>query len=359
MMKASALRDSVTRELTSFAWDQWAQLGVLADTERQDRWSADPEALLLFTLEAGRDDPRLFEEVLDWLLTNERLVSVQRLRNLCADDEDRRLADAALAWVGRHEPRSRFVASRTRRRPRNPSPLFRASSRTVRDPDEAFLSFGFLKPATEPSGKSGSPPLEKPISFAFRMRQLVGVGSRSEVLRYLLTTSSPDVSAQEVAQAAAYAKRNINETLAALVASGPVTTFLTTNERRYRLNREPWGQLLGLSFETWPTYRDWPRLFLLVRQLVRWLSDERLKQLSPYLLASEARTFADELEPGFAFAGVAFPSPANAPGEAFWPVFVEGVERVLASVRTDPGQGLPRPSSLAPARRARAAGRES
>lgn len=344
-MQLSTLRESVTREVISFAWDQWAQLGVFATTERQDRWAADPEALLLLTLEVGRDDPRLFDEVLDWLLTNERLVSVQRLRNLCADDEDRLLADAALAWVGQHQPRARFVASQRQRRPRNPSPLFRTSSRPVRNPDEAFLSSGFLKQAAEPSGKSGPPPLVRPISFAFRMRHLFGVGSRSEVLRYLLTVSSPDVRAQDVARAAAYAKRNVNETLAALVASGVVTAFLAGNERRYHLNREPWGQLLGLSSETWPTYRDWPRLFLLVRRLVRWVSDDRLKELSPYLLASEARALADELEPSFAFAGVAFPSAAAAPGEAFWPVFVEGVERVLATVTTDQEQTFPQPST--------------
>ena len=334
-MLFSTFRDSVSRELTGFAWDQWAQLGVFASTERQDRWAADPEALLLFSLEAGRDDPRLFEEVLDWLLRNERLVSVQRLRNLCADDEDRRLANAALTWVGQHQPKTRFVASRTRRRPRDPGPLFRTLSQPVRNPDEPFLSFGFLKPTAEPTGKSGSPSLERPISFAFRMRQLFGVGSRSEVLRYLLTVSSPDVPAQDVAQAVAYAKRNVNETLAALVASGVVTTFLVGNERRYQLNRDPWGQLLGLSPEAWPTYRDWPRLFLLVRRLLRWLSDDRLKELSPYLLASEARALADELKPSFEFAGVAFPSAASAPGEAFWPFFVEGVERVLTTVTTD------------------------
>jgi Fe2+ or Zn2+ uptake regulation protein len=90
------------------------------------------------------------------------------------------------------------------------------------------------------------------------MRQLFGVGSRSEVLRYLLTGASADVPAQDVAQAVAYAKRNVSETLAALVASGLVTTFLAGNERRYHLNREPWGQLLGLTSENWPTYRDWP-----------------------------------------------------------------------------------------------------
>ena len=36
-------------------WDQWAQTGVLASTQRHDRWAADPEALMLLTFEVGRD----------------------------------------------------------------------------------------------------------------------------------------------------------------------------------------------------------------------------------------------------------------------------------------------------------------
>ena len=64
-MSISTLRDRVRSELTSFAWDQWAQMGVFAPSERRDQWAADPEALLLFSFEIGRDDPRLFDEVLD------------------------------------------------------------------------------------------------------------------------------------------------------------------------------------------------------------------------------------------------------------------------------------------------------
>jgi hypothetical protein len=34
---------------------------------QREEHAADPEALLLFTFEVGRNDPRLFDEVLDWL----------------------------------------------------------------------------------------------------------------------------------------------------------------------------------------------------------------------------------------------------------------------------------------------------
>jgi hypothetical protein len=72
-MSTSASRQDLQSHLASFLWGQWAQMGILATTERSDRWAADPEALLLLSFEVGREEPRLFEEVLDWLVRNERL----------------------------------------------------------------------------------------------------------------------------------------------------------------------------------------------------------------------------------------------------------------------------------------------
>ncbi len=330
-MPASTLRDDVTVRSTALAWDQWAQLGVSSTTSRRDRTAADPEALVLFTLEIGRSDPRLFDETLDWLLTNERLISVQRLRNLCRDDEDRDLVDGALLWVARHQPRSRFALPRGRKTGgTEPRRLFYGVARSVREPDEAFLAVGLLKPATDPSKKSRPPDPSLPISFAVRMRLLFGVGSRAEVIRHLLTTPVTDASALDIAEAAGYAKRNINETLASLVAARVVTAFEHGNERRYHVNRTLWEQLLRLEPNGWPTYRDWPRLLGAVRELYRWLRDPALDELSTYMLASRARSLMERIEPDLARAGVPSTGAATLPGEGYWESFVERVEATLA-----------------------------
>lgn len=333
-MSASTLKDSVSTRLKAFAWDQWAQLGVFAPTNRRDQTAADPEALLLFTFEAGRSDPRLFDETLDWLLANERLVSVQRLRNLCRDGDDRDLVEGALLWVARHLPRARLASSRGRdQRTTEPRPLFYDVALQVREPDEAFLAVGLLKPATEPSKKSRPPDPDTPINFAFRMRHLFGLGSRAEILRYLVTAPVTDASALGIADAAAYAKRNINETLSSLVASRIVTTYEQGNERRYYLDRAMWAQFLRFQQTSWPTYRDWPRLLGAARQLSRWLHDPALEDLSPYMLASNARTFMERLEPDLAPAGVlpASPGPALL-GEGYWETFADTVECSLAAL---------------------------
>src|SRR3954466_9213524 len=126
-MSISDLRQDVQSHLVAFLWSQWAQIGVLAATNRKDRWAADPEALLLLTFEVGREEPRLLDEVLDWLAVNERLVSIQRLRNLARDEEDRALVEAVVGWLGERRRRARLEARATAGASTGPGPFFRNS----------------------------------------------------------------------------------------------------------------------------------------------------------------------------------------------------------------------------------------
>jgi hypothetical protein len=103
-MQISELRHEARSRLLRFAWDEWAQMGVSASSSRRDDWAMDPEALLLFTFEIGRADARLFDEVTDWMVRNEDLISTRRLRNMCRDETDRALVDAFLASLARLRP---------------------------------------------------------------------------------------------------------------------------------------------------------------------------------------------------------------------------------------------------------------
>ncbi|MGE5335809.1 MAG: hypothetical protein ACM3JL_00080, partial [Nitrososphaerota archaeon] len=106
-------------------------MGVLAATDREDRWAADPEALLLLTFEVGREEPRLLDEVLDWLVANERLVSIQRLRNLARDEEDRALIEAVVGWLGERRRRARLAARPAAGGSADVEPFFRNSQLPV------------------------------------------------------------------------------------------------------------------------------------------------------------------------------------------------------------------------------------
>lgn len=298
-MSISTLKDDFQRGLVGFLWDEWGQLGVSANTSRRDTWAMDPEALLLLTFEVGRGEPRLFEEVLDWMLVNERLLSVQRLRNLVIDDEDRRLVDSVLGWMGERLRRQRLGA-RSPKTEGQPEPFFRGSLLEVPDPDPAFRAQGFLRPQTEPSGKSQPPDVQLPINFGFRLRLLLGVGVRAEVARALLTTDAPWMNAGALAESTAYTKRNVRDAAASLATAGFVRAWPVGNESRFEATG-PWAEFLGV--DRLPGSRDWPRLFRVYRVILRWLFNRTTQGLGDYLLLSGARTLIEGIERDLVAAG--------------------------------------------------------
>lgn len=329
-MQRSALSEEVTRQAIDFAWSSWAQLGVFATPAGADERAADPEALLVFTLELGRRDPRLFDEVLDWLRENERLLSVQRLRNLSRDERDRQVVDAALRWVSRFRTNPRF-GKESGGGAEERTALFGGDAGDVWAPDPHFLQLGLVRPVAEPSFKSRRPDPSRPINFAFRLRLAFGVGSRAEILRYLLTVPAADVSAQIVSEAVAFSKRNVSDALDALVGAGLVSQLTLSNERRYSIDREAWAVPLGV--DRFPAYREWPQLLWAVRQTVRFLDDPGLDELSDSMRASAARDLVERIEPSLLFAGVPVLGK-DIPGARYWDGFVRTVEGALAALRT-------------------------
>jgi len=302
MVSIPKLREDLQRRLSDFLWNEWGQMGASATVAQHSPWAADPEALLLVSFEVGREEPRLLGEVLDWLVVNERLVSVQRLRNLARDEPDRALVEAVIGWLGERRKRPRRGAKPGIPRSDEPQPFFRISQLPVEDPDPAFLAQGFTKPRSGPTWKSQTPDLNDPINFAFRLRLLLGVGVRAEAVRVLLTTEAPQLDVKTLAASTAFSKRNVQEGVAALNAAGVLTSWEVGNEQRFEASRESWARFLGL--DRLPQHVDWPQIFAAYRKILRWLADPANQDLSDYMLASEARTLVEEVAPDLRFAGI-------------------------------------------------------
>ncbi len=328
-MQISELRKRTADALVVFAWNQWAQMGVLAEARRHDVWAQDPEALLVFTVQIARREPRLFDEVLDWLRRNGALVSGRRLSRLSQYDNARALVQACVEWAAAHGSPLR-ISARLEAGAASPAPLFpalRAPSRL----DETFRRYGFLKAPTEPTLKSTPPDLELPINLAFRLRAHFGVGSRAEIVRFLLTSGVPWANTLAIAQAAVSVKRNVNDTLTDLVAAGELTRHTVGNEARYSIDRTRWAVFLGLNVDELPRHRDWPHLLWALREIDRWLGDPRSEELDDYLRASEARVLLDRVGDALAQAGV--PVSSRGLAEEYWPSFVATVDAALETLR--------------------------
>jgi hypothetical protein len=284
--------------------------------------------LLLFSLEVARADARLFDEILDWLVVNDRLVSVQRLRNLCRDDADRALVEASVGWAGQWRSRGR-LGSKEKSGPAATELLFRGLPSQPSRVDEIFQAHGWLKPTTGRSGKSQPPNVLAPINLAFRLRQILGVGARAEVVRFLLTDRTPRATVQIINESVAFAKRNVQEALTWLHSAGVVSALAVANEQRYGIDRKRWAALLATTPDKLPIHVAWPQLFHALRRLSRWLEDSSRDQLSDYLLASNARVLAEEITPALRYAGVAVEETRHT-GADYWSDFVALVDAAIS-----------------------------
>ena len=147
------------------------------------------------------------------------------------------------------------------------------------------------------------------------MRELLGVGVRAEVVRFLLSVDAPQVNAQMVTRSAGFAKRNVHDVLASLHAAGAVRRWTVGNEQRYEVDRGAWADLLSLAPERLPGEQPWPQLLRGLRTLLRWLQRVDIGQLSEYLLASQSRDLLEVVRRDFEYAGI---HVGSAPAAGAW-----------------------------------------
>ena len=318
--KAALLSRRLDQGLREFAWDEWAQMGVLASPKRRSPWAQDPEALVIFTLEVARDDPRLFDELLDWLAVNEPLVNMRRLRAMSDGEEDELLFLGAFLWLDLHRRSKQVPSTRTS----DPKPLFRGVSTAIAEPDPAFAAAGMMRPEVAPSGKSGAPDMRAPINFAFRLRQLLGVNARAEVVRYLLTTAPADADTAAITRSTGFASRNVRQALASLQDAGVVSR---RGKRRFSIDREGWTRLLRIEPEELPAYRTWPQLLGGLRKAARWLRQPEIEELSDYMLGSQARDLLEDVRDQFEEAGF---EVGRSPAAGAWNDLETLLDEVLA-----------------------------
>jgi hypothetical protein len=333
-MLISELRDRTRQGFLEFAWRQWAQAGLSVNATGLDDWAIDPEALILFTIAVARHDPRLFDEMLDWLAGNRRLLTTQRLRNLTGRfPVDARLVVAVMAWTG-DPPPPHWLKTRdgTGLNAEN-MPVFSPDVLGfVGEPDPIFAQYGYIRPRVTRSGKSREPDLKIRANLAFQLRHLFGPGSRSEVMRLLLTFPDGPLDAARISDESGFAERNVSDTLAGLAAARAIKARWSGNERHFSAYRDKWAAVLevGPSPRSMPSFVSWVHLLPAALEILTWLDNEVGTKDSEYLVSSRARRLMQQLTHDLEIAGINLTAKRPAHGTAYLPVFAEAVESLLA-----------------------------
>jgi hypothetical protein len=302
-------------------WSQWSALGVLGQAGNQDRRVIDPEALLFFTLKMGRYEPRLFDEVMDWLAINGQWVDLQRVRGMLRsrDLPTRNLMGAAAMFMAKGNNQRKwknlaeFCLARMGEEKSSPSPLFFTKNGAPHPasgkPDPWFLSFGFNRPRLVARRLTREAPVNDPPSLRFRLRALFGVGSRAECLAYLLTHNGGHPA--EIAKAIGLSVRGTQDALIDLSRSGLVLTRVRGKRKiEYWLSRERWWKFLsggGPGRIGEPEWVDWTALFSAFSRIWNALDEAGKKPASAYLASSLLRDSFEEAEKDFSKCGLDLP----------------------------------------------------
>jgi hypothetical protein len=330
-------RATVRDRLLSLLWRQWTALGVSGTGAAEETNVVDPEALLLLTLTVGRYDARLFDAVLDWLDLNADYLNVQRLQNLAPHAGPH--AQAALGAIAEILGRRTAVALKWRKLAVQPDqaaaePLFlMADGRAMPRPaacDEVFRRHGLLRSPLIKRGIARPFPAEGVPSLLLRLRALLGVSIRCEIL--CLLGSTDEIHPSLIARLVGQAPRTTQDLLAEMVRSGTVQVRTSARAKYYALVPGVLDGLLRPRGRT-PWVNSVP-LFQALETVWLGLADPDEQDLAAPLLASQWRRTARQIRPLLGDAGLGQPlrDEASFVGEAYYDVYVDDISRMLALV---------------------------
>ncbi len=234
MTRLSQELDALALDL---AWSQWAELGVESALTHHEWRAIDLEPLIVFT--ASLMDTRLRDATIDWCISNARFASTFRLRHFARQASPKMqtafgryaatvTAYARVPWPGHGDPYS--LVRRDRR--------------------------------------AAAPDLRRPALIQLRLRALVGVSARAEILKLLLASPDSQRSASTIAEAAGYGKGSVVQALDMLTLAGFAIAQPSANRIVYRLAKP---SELARALQWLPSvFPDWWAIFRICGALLEY-----------------------------------------------------------------------------------------
>lgn len=235
------LRQEVDRLALELAWSQWRELGVGTSLPRHQWHAIDLEPLIVYTSALGTDI-RLRARTIDWCITNARFTSALRLRHF-----------AALATPATRKAFGRYAATV---KAHSALPWPAQGDPYVMLPDDH---------------QEATPDLRRPSLVQLRLRALVGVSARAEILKALLAGGDRPQTASSLAQTSGYAKGGIAQALDMLTMAGLLNVEPSANRLVYHLaNPQDLGRLIRWLPAEYP---DWQAIFRIVERLLEYAGE--------------------------------------------------------------------------------------
>ncbi|MBU0951343.1 MAG: hypothetical protein KKH91_00740 [Elusimicrobia bacterium] len=302
-------KSSYLELINNFLWRQWSALGVAGYAESRDNWFIDPEALLLFTCSLGRYDARLFDEMLDWLDVNGTLINIQRLRNIQKKEQfnSEKVLKAIASIMSKRSKYFKWktlaLLNREELINKEENLFLTKEGNTIESfgtPDKDFQEYGLIRGKIEFRGHTQPVRILQNTGLLIKLRALLGVNTRCEIILHLLTHNSAHPAL--IAKETYYAQKTIQDLLVEMSHSGLINISLVGKEKHYWLDRVKWFDFLKIQNDSL-RWVKWPEMFKALEETWLKINDDKLLNYDSLLLSSELRVLMQKIKPKIESAG--------------------------------------------------------
>jgi hypothetical protein len=326
-LSLTEFKERFTQGFLEVQWKHWSALGVASHVEPEERSLIDIEALTLSTLVAGFQDTRLLDASIEWLVKNSDWLNLQRFK---------RIAKTFTAPLPKLSPRIDSLL--------DPQVFILLGNTFKRFGQKAWTGKG---PGKREFGKNSTTRYEeffskfqmrhivtdvvpqRPSLLQLRLRGILGIDARVEVLVYLLTNETGNSNA--IAKEIFYDQKSVYRILekwhkVGFLAKdkGPKIVTFTLE------NRAKWLDLLGLR--EIPTYLNWVQVFHFLGQILKALSVSPWSE-DEYMLSSLFRDLLDEAKHMRKYVHVSVPEPNQYPGSRYLVPFATAILDIIERLK--------------------------
>ena len=227
-----SFKSQFNESLLRLLWSHWASLGVSGYGDVINH-VIDPEALILITATVGRYDQRLFDAMIEWMMENERLVNINRLKTMLKKESFlcENVIQAIAETVSKTGNATKWKKFISQKENNDIEPLFlNSDSFSGRGKDPVFLKYGFERSIFKKRDLVSSFSVKTPATLHLRLRSFFGVNARSEIVGYLLSNKTG--VARDISRYSYYFLRTIQEALSEMASSGVLISKNVPGKKR-------------------------------------------------------------------------------------------------------------------------------
>ncbi len=335
-MQLNAFNEDLHKRMLDLIWRQWTALGVHGYGSSWEGSPVDPDALLLFSCTAARQDSRLFDAMVEWMEHNGRYIAVTRVRRMLGSGAfaGEQVFHAIVQATADSEsaPKWKRLAGRFEREP-GEEPLFYLSGGkplpVVGEPDSQFLKWGLVRDRYDSRGVAGTFDSRNPAAILLRLRALLGVNARCEILLYLMLNASGTPRA--MARACGYEPTTVVKAMREMTDSGLLAVGKDGRHTVYRIEAGDWWRLLSEK-DVALSWISWSQLFGALESIMSALDHAVRTEESELAQASMLRrVFEQGVIEGLEKAGLAwrFGNFHALPGAALIPHTIAKLDQLL------------------------------